>query len=97
MSEATIPTRRELEERLVARAQADDGFRERLKADPRAALSEEAGIAVPESVTIEVLEETPEKGYLVIPVNRAALSDEQLDAASGGGYWDTPVDGPNIP
>jgi hypothetical protein len=34
MSDATIPTRRELEERLVARAQGDDAFRERLKADP---------------------------------------------------------------
>jgi hypothetical protein len=88
MSDATIPTRRELEERLVARAQADDGFRERLKADPRAVVSDEAGITVPESVTIEVLEETPEKGYLVIPVNRAELSDEELDAASGGGYAD---------
>jgi hypothetical protein len=88
MSDGTIPTRRELEERLVARAQADDGFRERLKADPRAAVSEEAGITVPESVTIEVLEETPEKGYLVIPVNRAALSDEQLEAAEVAGGYD---------
>jgi hypothetical protein len=85
MSDAPIPTRRDFEERLVARAQADDGFRERLKADPRAAVADEAGIAVPESVTIEVLEETPEKGYLVIPLDRAVLSDEQLEAASGGG------------
>jgi hypothetical protein len=84
MSDATMPNRRELEERLVARAQADDGFRERLKADPRAAVADEAGITVPESVTIEVLEETPEKSYLVIPVERAAMSDEQLDAAVGG-------------
>jgi hypothetical protein len=38
---------------------------------------------VPESVEIEVLEETPEKGYLVIPVNRVAISDEQLDVAAG--------------
>jgi hypothetical protein len=89
MSDATIPTRRELEERLVARAQADDGFRERLKADPRGAVADEAGITLPESVTIEVLEETPEKGYLVIPVNRAALSDEQLEVAGvAGGYFE---------
>jgi hypothetical protein len=47
VTDATIPTRSELEERLVARAQADDGFRERLKADPRAAVADETGITVP--------------------------------------------------
>jgi hypothetical protein len=31
-----------------------------------------------------VLEETPEKAYLVIPLNRVAISDEQLDVAEGG-------------
>jgi hypothetical protein len=84
LSDATIPSRRDLEEQLVARAWADDEFRERLKADPHAAVAEETGITVPESITIEVVEETAEKGYLVIPVDRAALSDEQLDMAGGG-------------
>jgi|Tabmets5t2r1_1033131.scaffolds.fasta_scaffold00319_4 hypothetical protein len=87
MTDATAPTRRELEEKLVSRAWADDAFRERLKADPRAAVADETGINIPESVTIEVLEETPEKGYLVIPLNRAEMSDEELDAASGGGDY----------
>ena len=35
-------------------------------------------------IQIEVLEETAEKAYLVIPSNRVAISEEQLDAASGG-------------
>ena len=39
---------------------------------------------MPEGIQIEVLEETAEKAYLVIPVNRVAISEEQLDAASGG-------------
>jgi hypothetical protein len=83
MDEAAAPTRRELEAQVVARAWADEGFRERLRADPRRAVAEVTGVAVPESVEIEVLEETPEKGYLVIPVNRVAISDEQLDVAAG--------------
>jgi hypothetical protein len=45
-------------------------------------------MSLPDSVTIEVVEETPEKGYLVIPVDRAALSDEQLDAAEVAGGYD---------
>ena len=87
MSAADQPTRRDLEAKLVARAWADEGFRERLKADPRTAVSEETGITVPGSITVEVLEETPEKAYIVIPANRVAIADEQLDAA-GGGYAD---------
>jgi broad-specificity NMP kinase len=85
MSEAA-PTRGELEAKLVARAWADEGFRERLKAEPRAAIAEEVGISVPESIRIEVLEETPEQAYLVIPLNRVEISDEQLDVAGGGVY-----------
>jgi hypothetical protein len=84
MSEAATPTRRELEAKIVARAWADESYRAHLKQDPRAALAEETGITVPEAITIEVLEETPEKAYLVIPVKRAALADEALDVASGG-------------
>jgi hypothetical protein len=89
MSEATAPTRRDFEARLVARASSDEGFREPLKADPRAAVAEETGVTVPESVKVEVLEETPQQAYIVIPVDRAAISDEELDAASGGNSpWD---------
>jgi hypothetical protein len=83
MSAEAVPTRRDLEARIVARAWADESFRSRLKADPRAAVAEETGIAVPESISIEVLEETSEKAYLVIPSDRAAVSDESLDVAGG--------------
>jgi Nitrile hydratase, alpha chain len=87
VSEREPPTRRDLEAKVVARAWADEAFRARLKADPRMAVAEETGITVPEEITIEVVEETPEKAYLVIPVNRIALSDEQLDAVSGGQWY----------
>lgn len=87
MSDGEAPTRRDLEAKVVARAWAEEDFRERLKADPRGAVAEVTGITVPESIQVEVLEETPEKAYLVIPSNRVAIADEQLDVA-GGGYAD---------
>jgi len=87
MGEAAAPTRGELEAQVIARAWADEGFRQRLQSDPRAALTEETGISIPESIKIEVVEETPEKAYLVIPMNRVAISDEELDVA--GGYCDS--------
>jgi len=87
MTEAAAPNRRDLEAKIVARAWADESFRERLKSDPRSAVAEETGVTVPQSVAIEVLEETPDKAYLVIPSNRMAVSDQDLDLAGGGG-WD---------
>jgi Nitrile hydratase, alpha chain len=84
MTEAGGRTRHELEAQVVARAWSDETFRERLKADPHAAVAEETGVNVPASVGIEVLEETPEHAYLVIPLNRVAISEEQLDAVSAG-------------
>jgi hypothetical protein len=83
MSASAVPSRQDLEAKIVARAWTDEGFRARLKADPRAVVAEETGIKIPESVTVEVLEETPEKAYLVIPSNRVAISDDDLDVAGG--------------
>jgi len=83
MSEAAAPTRRDYEAKIVARAWADESFRERLKTDPHAAIAEASGITVPESIEIEVMEETPDRAYLVIPSNRAAIADEHLDVAGG--------------
>jgi hypothetical protein len=89
MTDATAPTRRDFEAKLIARASSDESFRERLKTDPHAAVAEETGMTVPESVSIQVLEETPQQAYIVIPADRAAISDDELDAASGGNSpWD---------
>jgi len=88
MSEPGMMQRRDFEAKLVARAWADEGFRDRLKSDPRSAVAEETGITLPESIRIEVLEETPDKAYLVIPADRAAIPDEELDLAGGNSPWD---------
>ena len=51
-------------------------------------VAEETGITVPESVEIEVLEETLDKAYLVIPADRAQIPDDELDLAGGNSPWD---------
>ena len=88
MSEPGMMQRRDFEAKLVARAWADEGFRDRLKSDPRSAVAEETGFTVPASIRIEVLEETPDKAYLVIPADRAAIPDAELDLAGGWSPYD---------
>jgi hypothetical protein len=55
MSEASARTRDELEAQIVARAWADEDFRARLRSDPRAAVAEETGVDIPESIEVEVV------------------------------------------
>ena len=90
MTQPNLASRKELEAQLIARAWQDDGFKQRLLTDPKAAVSEAVGIDVPSGIEIRVVEETPNTLYLVIPQNQTELSDEQLDAASGGSCFTYP-------
>lgn len=67
---------------VVARASSDDDFRAKLTADPRAVLTE-AGINVPEGKTINVVQNTANESYLVLPDPETA-GDELLTRSSGG-------------
>jgi hypothetical protein len=87
MSQAASTAQSELEARLVARAWQDEGFKQQLLADPRAAIAAETGASVPPGLEIRVVEETPTVRYLVLPLNTTQLSDEQLDQAAGGMCW----------
>ena len=92
MADAAPTTKRSsLHARLIAKAQEDPAFKQRLMDDPRAAIQEEFGIGVPADVEIEVLEEQPTKLYLVLPakVDDVELSDEMLEKVAGGSCgWD---------
>jgi hypothetical protein len=83
--------RAEMERRLIERSLKDESFRQKLLADPRAALEQELGRGLPEGVKVRVVEETPDTIYLVLPRTSALgegggdLSDEALEAVSGGG------------
>jgi hypothetical protein len=88
---------KDLDAQLLARAWEDDAFRATLRSDPQAAVSQ-AGLAIPEGMTIEVVErgdapeDTAEVHYLVLPEKPKAdtseafeLSEEELTQVAGGG------------
>lgn len=77
--------RNEIEKKLVEKAWEDEDFKKQLLDDPKAVL-DKAGVKFPENVTVEVLEETANKAYVVLPVNPNELSDDQLDGAAGGWF-----------
>ncbi len=71
--------------KVVARAWSDEAFKAQLLSDPAAALKE-AGVAVPDGVTVEVVENTETLFHLVLPPRPdEELSDEALEKVAGGG------------
>ena len=52
---------------LIGKAAADDGFRARLTADPKAAVKEAPRVDLPESLTVHVHEETALSAHIVLP------------------------------
>jgi Nitrile hydratase, alpha chain len=83
--------RAEIERTLVQRSLQDDSFRQRLLDEPKAAVEQELGAQLPEGVEVRAVEETADTIYLVLPSASALggqggdLSDEALEAVSGGG------------
>ena len=70
---------------IITRAQEDAGFRDQLKAEPRAALAALLGIEIPSAMTVSVLEDTPTHLHIVLPADDA-LSDEALETVAGGNF-----------
>jgi hypothetical protein len=68
---------------VIGQAMTDPTFRKRLLADPAGTLRG-AGVAVPEGVTIEVVENTATKVHLVLPAREDETLNADLDAIVGG-------------
>ena len=70
--------------KVIARAWRDPSFKAKLIAAPQDTLRQ-AGVDIPDGVTVKVLENTDMHFHLVVPARPAgALSDEELDQAAGG-------------
>ena len=82
-SKTETPTASEMRERLIAKADADEAFRARLLSDPKAAINEELGLAIPPGFTIKVHEEAADTSHLVLPP-LAALGEADLQQVAGG-------------
>ena len=86
MSEQTPSlSREEFERQVRLRAAQDSHFLEQLLADPKAALAAAFGLELPPDVEFNVVQETPSRFYLVLPVASKELTDEDLEAVAGGG------------
>ena len=80
---------RELEAQVLAQAVQDPAFRARLLAEPKAVFAER-GLSIPPEIQIQVVQETAEQYYLVLPAAAArragaSLSDADLEQVAGGG------------
>ena len=68
---------------IVERSSLDTAFRQRLLADPKTAISQELGIAIPDSVTVVVHESDMRTVHIALPPD-PNLTEEQLEAISPG-------------
>lgn len=78
-----------IESQLIEKAGADPTFRRRLLADPKSAMADLLGVALPPGMTITVLEEQPGQHYLVLPpappdLDALPLDDLELALVGGG-------------
>ena len=70
-------------QQIIGKCWADDAFKQKLLADPAAALKEH-GTEVPAGFTVKAVENTDTVIHLVIPAKPTDLSDEDLDKVAGG-------------
>ncbi len=68
---------------LVEKSALDKEFRHQLLADPKAAISAELDITIPESMTIQVHQSDMQTVHLALPPD-PHITEEQLEAISAG-------------
>jgi hypothetical protein len=81
--------RREFEGRIIEKAQQDPAYRQRLLSDPKSVVAEELekirpGTTLPDQMKISVVQEDPDNLTIVLPINPADLTPDQLRGAAGG-------------
>ena len=73
----------EMRDELLRSAANDQDFRARLTSDPKGAIEEALGVTVPETMSIEVHEDSATTAHLVLPP-AAALNEGELSAIAAG-------------
>ena len=78
-----MQTAQDMRTRIIDKATADADYRAMLVENPRAAVADELGVAIPNSLTIRVHEEDADSVHLVLPPS-SKLSEPELGAVAAG-------------
>ena len=81
----------EMRARSMDKAAEDRGFRTQLLADPKATISAELGVFIPEEFTIQVHEDSGTSAHLVLPPSDQ-LTEEDLAQVAGGNWGQQSMD-----
>ncbi len=81
-----MTTATELKDRILSKAEEDGEFRARLIADPKAAISSEVGVAMPDGFDVAVHEDSATTAHLVLPAS-PKLSEAELETVAGAANW----------
>ena|ERR1051325_457566 len=68
--------------KVIAKAWADEDFKRRLIANPADVLRE-AGLEIPTALRIDVLQDSPQRRYLVLPLRPPGLSLPEIEREPG--------------
>lgn len=90
MAEEKRKSREEALAPVVAKAWKDEKFKKELISNPKAVISKEFGVQIPDNVNVKVLEENANNLYIILPTRpqvEGELTDEQLQDVAGGSGW----------
>ena len=82
-----MQTAQEMRTRIIDKAASDADYRARLLDDPRAAVADELGVSVPDSLTIRVHEEDAGCAHLVLPPSSTLAEHDLGTVAAGSPEW----------
>lgn len=83
-------TMSEMKAHIANKAAEDGEFRTRLLADPKAVISAELGVSIPERFTIHVHEDDATSAHVILPLSDHLTDEELAEVAAGVDVnWDT--------
>ena len=88
-SKLALRTRKDLDVHLITRSLKDEEFKQELLANPKVVVEQELRTKLPEELEINVIEETEDTLYMVLPCNPyEGMSEEEMKASLGMTYED---------
>ena len=86
-----IRTISEMKAHIMAKAAEDGRFRSELVRDPKAVISSELGVPIPERFAIQVHEDNATTAHMVLPMSDQ-LTEEDLAQVAGGNWAQDSMD-----